>query len=162
MRARVLTFWEKVHPPHLSCVNSGVWCNVSGVTYHVSGVTGHMSYVICHMSLFCVQSIEASQWRVCYQRGVPCLFFWHLGQLPSQWHVLYFTHKSKKLHNSKTSCQASRVLCSTVQYSSVQYAELQSRLLQKSRVESLHYTTLHYCQQSKPTTGISHARKYSG
>ena len=34
----------------------------------VSHVTCHMSCVTCH-----IDSGEASQWRVCYQRGLPCL-----------------------------------------------------------------------------------------
>ena len=39
----------------------------------------HMSYVIFHVShvtcnFFCGQDGGASQWRICYQRGLPCLF----------------------------------------------------------------------------------------
>ena len=34
---------------------------------HVSRVTCHMPRVTCHG--------ETSQWRVCYQRGLPCLVY---------------------------------------------------------------------------------------
>ena len=56
-------------PPHT--------CHVSGVTCHVSHVTYHMSRVTCKMPDFFIfiflQSGEASQGRVCYQRGLPRL-----------------------------------------------------------------------------------------
>ena len=52
IRAVELKFWENVHPP--PCVT----CHVSHVTCHVSCVT---------------QSVGASRWRVCYQRGLPRL-----------------------------------------------------------------------------------------
>ena len=60
-------------PPHT--------CHMSGVTCHVSHVTCHMSHVKCHMSDFFLvllifffgQNREASQGRVCYQRGLPRL-----------------------------------------------------------------------------------------
>ena len=65
---------------------SGVTCHVSRVTCHMSRVTCHMSPVTCHIScvrfflnlfiyFFWVQSGEASQGRVCYQRGLPHLVF---------------------------------------------------------------------------------------
>ena len=52
-------------PPHT--------CHVSGVTCHVSHVTCHMSCVMCQIFIlfFFLQSGEASQGRVCYQRGLP-------------------------------------------------------------------------------------------
>ena len=43
------------------------------LTCHVSGVICHMSRVTCHF-LF-GQRCEASQWRVCYQWGLPRLVF---------------------------------------------------------------------------------------
>ena len=78
---------------HTMCHVSRVTCHVSRVTCHVSRVTCHMSHVTCHMSkkmsyseeknknkkLFLYttknigQSGGASQWRVCYQRGLPRL-----------------------------------------------------------------------------------------
>ena len=62
--AREQTCWEKV---------SRVTCHMSRVTCHLSHViTCHMSHVICH-NLFFKQRGEASQRRVCYQRGLPCL-----------------------------------------------------------------------------------------
>ena len=45
-------------------------CHMSCVTCHVSCVTCHMSHLI-----FFLQSGVASWWRVCYQWGLPCLFF---------------------------------------------------------------------------------------
>ena len=64
-----------------------VTCHVSHVTCHMSHVTCHMSPVTCHMSdvkkklhffffsnvKIIEQSGGASRWRVCYQRGLPCL-----------------------------------------------------------------------------------------
>ena len=64
-------------PPHT--------CHVSGVTCHVSHVKCHQSHVTCHVShvrllllyiyifIFFGQSGEASQGRVCFQRGLPRL-----------------------------------------------------------------------------------------
>ena len=65
--------------------------NMSHVTCHVSRVTCHMSSVTCHMSkknyilIFFFfsrtqigQSGGASRWRVCYQRGLPCLVLAYL------------------------------------------------------------------------------------
>ena len=52
-------------------------CHVSRVTCHMSRVTCHVSHVTCHVShffyFFFLQSGEASQGRVCYQRGLPRL-----------------------------------------------------------------------------------------
>ena len=71
-------------PPHT--------CHVSGVTCHVSHVKCHQSHVTCHVShvrllllyiyifIFFGQSGEASQGRVCYQRGLPRLVL--LSQSP--------------------------------------------------------------------------------
>ena len=89
-----LKFWENVHPPkhvtchmsHGTCHVSHVTCHLSHVTCHLSPVTCHLSPVTCHMyfffnfSLFFLsykkigQSGGASRWRVCYQRGIRCLF----------------------------------------------------------------------------------------
>ena len=70
---------------------SHVTCHVSCVMCHVSRVKCHLSPVTCHMSkqfffltfkllllIFFTykkngQSGGASQWRVCYQRGLPRL-----------------------------------------------------------------------------------------
>ena len=64
-----ITLYIFKKPPHT--------CHVSGVTCHVSLVTCHVSPVTCHMSHFCVcgQSGEASQGRVCYQRGLLRLVY---------------------------------------------------------------------------------------
>ena len=55
---------------HMSCVT----CQVSGVTCHVSGIPCQLLNVI----FFVGQSGVAWQWRVCYQRGLPCLVFLNL------------------------------------------------------------------------------------
>ena len=65
VRARELKFGENVHPR--TCVTS----QVSHTTCHVSHVTCHMSHVICH--IFFGQNDWGSQWRVCYQWGLPSL-----------------------------------------------------------------------------------------
>ena len=78
VRARELTFWEKVHllQPVMCHVSeswncgrmftpnnmSHVTCHMSHVMCHMSRVTCHMSRVICHVS----QNDGASRWRVCY------------------------------------------------------------------------------------------------
>ena len=94
----MLKFWEDVHPT--LCVT----CHVSCVTCHMSPVTCHVSPVTCHLSLvtwffffyiFLLEKIlfyhnffyfkkngkigGATQWRVCYQRGLPSLvlIYWH-------------------------------------------------------------------------------------
>ena len=72
--------------PPLTFHVSRVTCQVSGVTCHVSRVMCHMSRVTCHMSFFsffsfiiyiffCGQIGGASQWRVCYQRGLARLVY---------------------------------------------------------------------------------------
>ena len=70
--------------PHTSHV-SRVTCHVSCVMCHVSCVMCHMSRVTCYFffffSSFFGQSGEAYQWRVCYLRGLPRLFF-HYTSLP--------------------------------------------------------------------------------
>ena len=58
-------------------------CHVSHVIFHVSRVTFHLSHVMFHLSnvyiffyTFIKQKVKkkggANQWRVCYQRGLPC------------------------------------------------------------------------------------------
>ena len=70
VKARELTFWENVHlPPCVMCRMSRIMCHVWPVTCHVSYVTISFSFS------FFLQRGEASQLRVCYQRGLPCLFF---------------------------------------------------------------------------------------
>ena len=68
---------------HMSCVI----CHVSRVTCHVSPVTCHMShvkkknYILIYIYIYIFfylrkkfgQSVGASRWRVCYQRGLPRL-----------------------------------------------------------------------------------------
>ena len=46
---------------------------MSGVTCHMSRVTSHMSHVT--FFIFFGQSCEAFWWRVCYQWGLPRLFY---------------------------------------------------------------------------------------
>ena len=63
---------------------------MSHVTCHVSCVMCNMSHVTCHMShnfyfilfLFFLQSGEAYQWRVGYQRGLPrlVLFYFNISK----------------------------------------------------------------------------------
>ena len=63
-RARVLKFWENVHPTlYFMCHMSPVNCHVSCVTYHM--------YFLSFKKIG--QRGGASQWRVCYQHGLPCL-----------------------------------------------------------------------------------------
>ena len=55
-------------------------CHVSLVTCHVSPVTCNVSNVFVFLVLFFIskkigQCDGASQWRVCYQRGLPRLVF---------------------------------------------------------------------------------------
>ena len=58
---------------------------MSHVTCHVSCVTCHVSHVMCHMPIllfiyfFLGQLGEAYRWRVCYQRGLPRLVFFHVS-----------------------------------------------------------------------------------
>ena len=58
---------------------SRVMCHMSPITCHLSFVTCQLSPVACHMFCFFykkkknLQSAGASQWRVCYQQGLPCL-----------------------------------------------------------------------------------------
>ena len=69
VRAREQTFGEKVH------LLLPVTCHVSCVTCNVSHVLCHMSHVIFFSPFFFGQSGEAIRWRVCYERGLPCLLF---------------------------------------------------------------------------------------
>ena len=54
---------------HVRCQVSHVRCQVSSVRCQVSGVT----YI--YIFIYFLQSCGASRWRVCYQRGLPCLVF---------------------------------------------------------------------------------------
>ena len=93
-RARKLKFWENIHLTlcvmcHVSvvmCHVSLVMCHVSPVMCHVSPVTCHVSPITCHVSpvtcnFFILKNIGqiggASQWRVCYQCGLPRLVSWN-------------------------------------------------------------------------------------
>ena len=58
--------------------------NVSCIRCHVSHVTCHMSCVTCQfffkfIYFFLGQLSEAYRWRVCYQRGLPRLVFFHVS-----------------------------------------------------------------------------------
>ena len=81
------------HVTHISCVI----CHVSGVRCHMSGLTSNfqniknrelqfrekvhlLPHVTCQLShvmslFFFLPSVEFSQWRVCYQQGLPRLVF---------------------------------------------------------------------------------------
>ena len=78
-RARDLKFWENVHlPPSVMCHMSSGTCLVSRVTCHMSHVRCHMLHIILYKKKFCIKKNKnknagACQWRVCYQRGLPCL-----------------------------------------------------------------------------------------
>ena len=53
-------------------------CHMSHVTFHMSHVRCQVSGVtsqVSHVSFFSGQSVGASRWRVCYQRGLPRLVF---------------------------------------------------------------------------------------
>ena len=73
------------HMSDVRCHISHVTCHMSHVTCHVSQVTCHVSHVMCHifisiyifllLPLLFRKSGEARCWRVCYQRGLPCLVF---------------------------------------------------------------------------------------
>ena len=76
VRARDLQFSHDIH--HTLCVI----CLVSHVRCHMLLVTCHVSLVICHMSydtilisIFFLQIVWVSLWRVCYQQGLPLLVF---------------------------------------------------------------------------------------
>ena len=85
VRASELKFWEKVPlPPPVKYQVSHVMCHMTHVTCHLSPVTCHMSHVFFSF-IFFGKSSEASQGRVCYQRGLPrlvstnsalCLYTW--------------------------------------------------------------------------------------
>ena len=83
VRARELKFWEKVPLlPPVRCQVSQVMCHMTHVMCHMTHVTCHLLPVTCPMScvflvFFCYFGIscEASQGRVCYQRGWPRLVF---------------------------------------------------------------------------------------
>ena len=68
---------------HVTCHMSRVMCHVSRVTCHVSRVTCHVSSVTFFFLFFFFLYPKknylrggASQWRVCYQRGLPRLVSW--------------------------------------------------------------------------------------
>ena len=63
---------EGLPPP--TCHLLHVMYHVSHVMYHVSHVMCQVSCVTCNMNFF-LQCGEASYWRVCYQRDLPCLVF---------------------------------------------------------------------------------------
>ena len=73
---------------HTICHESCVPCHVSSVMCHVSRVTSHLSHLyilffilflnVKNFYLYILKkkswtSVGASQWRVCYQRGLPRL-----------------------------------------------------------------------------------------
>ena len=57
---------------HVSCV----MCQVSGARCQVSGDRCNF---FLFLSFFPGQSCGASRWRVCYQRGLPCLVYPDIG-----------------------------------------------------------------------------------
>ena len=79
---------------------SHVICHMSFVTCHMSCVTFHMSCVTCHFFYFFFfgQSGEAFWWRVCYQRGLPCLV-----KSPDQYSELVNHYHDQKLHEDMSS-----------------------------------------------------------
>ena len=80
-------------------------CHVSCVPCHVSRVTCHVSPVTCQNNFFwhflfikrIWQSVGASRWRVCYQQGLSCLFYFLTPctkSQPSIWScVIIFGHE---------------------------------------------------------------------
>ena len=79
----------KCSPPQ-TCHGSRVTCHVSRVMCHVSRVTCHMSKKKLYFNFFFLehkkigQSGGASRWRVFYQRGLPRLVSFSVGQLSIQ------------------------------------------------------------------------------
>ena len=64
---------------------------------HMSRVKCHMSHLTCHNFLFLFlfffgQSGEAYRWRVCYQRGVPCLVFCIGASICIGWETLFLRY----------------------------------------------------------------------
>ena len=91
-----MKFWENVQPPktfHKSRVPCHVTCHVSHVTYHMS----HVIYLFLFLFFFFRQSGEAYWWRVCYQRGLPCLVYSGGPPPPSQPKTLGAWYKKKSL-----------------------------------------------------------------
>ena len=80
-----------------------VMCHMSHVTFHMSCVTCQVSHVACHVSCvtfflnFFLQNCETSQWRVCYQRGLPRLVFYHFGDTYGQSNILVVWTKEEAL-----------------------------------------------------------------
>ena len=67
---------------HIACV----MCHMSCITYHVSHVMSHMSKKEEEEEKGYIGG--ASWWRVCYQRGLPCLVFFLLGPYPLDWRIM--------------------------------------------------------------------------
>ena len=67
--SKTLRAKENVQPP------PRVWCHITGARCQVSGVTCHMYCVYYIYIVFFLQCCVASQWRVCYQWGLPRLVF---------------------------------------------------------------------------------------
>ena len=63
------------HVSHVMCHMSCVTCQVSLVICHMLNVTRHMSQVKFFLYFFCGESVGVSWWKVCYQRGLPCLVY---------------------------------------------------------------------------------------
>ena len=68
-------------PPPQTCHLSHVMCHVSCVTCHMSHVTCHIIFILFYFYFF-LQSGEAYQWRVGYQRGLPrlVLFYFNISK----------------------------------------------------------------------------------
>ena len=113
-------------------------CHMSCVTCHVSPVTCHMSHVTC----ICFgQKVGASQWSVCYQRGLPRLVLKH------NWSLTFSL--PLKLCRSGLGCSHSTctLLYWTDRYcTALHYNELQCTAL---HCTALHWTSLH-CTHCTP------------
>ena len=83
IKARELKLRENVRPtPCVMCHVSPVTCHLSRVTCHLSRVTCHLLHIFYIFIFFILQknlqSVGASRWRVCYQRGLPRLVFFFI------------------------------------------------------------------------------------
>ena len=103
------------HMAHVTCHVSYIICHVSHVMCRVSLVMCHVSCVTCnyyYYIFFFLQIGGASQWRVCYQRGLPRLVkFWIRKKIVS--FVTCHKHKCDTLFEQKSPVHAVAVADAT-------------------------------------------------
>ena len=118
-RARGLKLGENVHPTQcVRCQVSRVMCDMSPVTCHLSQATCQKKnylfylkkiYIYIHILDKIGHSGGASQWRVCYQRGLPCLVILLLLKQSKAINLTGFLI-NPKLHTQKVSNICLRVV----------------------------------------------------